>query len=89
MACACGKETCGCSAPELVYLMDEQGATHTLVISERLTIQQRDYVFAVNPEDNDEVALLKVSLRPDGRVSYENITDDEEWAELEATLGVQ
>lgn len=69
--------------------MDEQGDTHTLVITERLTVLQREYVFAVNPENSDEVALLKVYLSPEGRVLYGNITDDDEWAELEASLGVQ
>jgi Protein of unknown function (DUF1292) len=89
VACACGKETCGCSAPELVYLLDELGETHTLVITERLTVHNQEYVFAVHPEDNEVVALLKVHQNFDGSLAYLNITDDAEWAELEASLGVQ
>jgi hypothetical protein len=89
MACACGNETCGCSAPAVVYLMDELGATHAFMLAERIEVRDRQYVFAVDAEDSDRIALLRIERNPDGSVRYDNIVDDDEWAELEATLGVQ
>lgn len=89
MACACGNDTCGCSTPEMVYLMDEQGVSHTFMLAERFDVQNRQYVFAIDTEDADVVALLRVEHSADGSTRYNNIVDEAEWAELEATLGLQ
>lgn len=86
MACACGKDSCGCQTPQLVYLQDEQGQAHAFLISERLQVDQTKYVLLMAEDDAEQVALLRVIEDPDGQERYQNIESEAEWKQLQATL---
>lgn len=86
MACSCGKDTCGCSIPQVVSLRDESGAVHSFYISDRVTVMQQEYVLLSGLENSDLVALLRVERQADGTEHYRNIESDAEWMMLQETL---
>ncbi|MCL6517248.1 DUF1292 domain-containing protein [Alicyclobacillus sp.] len=86
MACACGKDSCGCAAPQEIWLQDEQGQLHAFYVSDRLTLGDRTYVLAVSLEAEEQYALLKVVPGPDGQERLTNIPDEAEWNELQQAL---
>ncbi len=84
MACACGKEgSCGCQAPIEILLKDETGGVHSFFITDKLQVDNRSYVFAVNAEDTMQYTLLRVFYDIDGNQQFVNITDEAEWATIE------
>ncbi|WP_029419997.1 DUF1292 domain-containing protein [Alicyclobacillus macrosporangiidus] len=86
MACGCGKDACGCAAPQEILLQDEHGQVHTFFVSDRLTVGDRQYVLAVSLEEEERYALLKVIRGADGREYLTNIPDEAEWNELQQAL---
>lgn len=86
MGCACGKDSCGCSAPQLVYMKDESGETHGFYVTDRLEVESRKYAFLVSAETEDQYALLRVETDAEGREYMVNISDEDEWNHLQQTL---
>lgn len=87
MACSCGKDTCGCSAPEMVYLKDEAGLLHSFYISDKVNVNQQEYVLLAGVEEADLMAILRAIPQADGSVQYANIQSETEWAMLQEALG--
>jgi uncharacterized protein YrzB (UPF0473 family) len=86
MACSCGKETCACGSHSILYLQDEAGQAHPFYIGETFTVNNRQYVLLQSAEDAEQMAMVKVVYDDDGRPSFRNIEDDDEWSEIERAL---
>ena len=86
MACSCGKDSCGCSIPQVVSLRDESGTVHSFYISDRVTVMHREYVLLSGVDDSELVALLRVEPQADGTEQYQNIDSEAEWTMLQETL---
>jgi uncharacterized protein YrzB (UPF0473 family) len=87
MGCACGKEgSCGCQAPIEILLRDEAGVAHAFYITDKLNVNNQEYVFAVNAEDTMQYTLLRATYDAQGRQQLSNIVDEEEWAAIEESF---
>lgn len=87
MSCECGKQSCNCgTAPELIYLADENGAHHPFYIADRIVIEEDTYAFLVSTEDSEQYALFKISINESGDETLQNISDEAEWERIEKTL---
>ncbi|MCL6452407.1 MAG: DUF1292 domain-containing protein [Alicyclobacillus sp.] len=86
MACACGKDSCGCGTAATVLLQDEAGILHPFIIADRLSANRQEYVLLMDQEDAERMALLRVERSADGTETYRNIESDEEWEQLRTTL---
>ena len=87
MGCACGKEgSCGCQAPIEILLRDEAGVPHAFYITDKLYVNNQEYVFAVNAEDTMQYTLLRSTYDEQGRQQFSNIMDEAEWATIEESF---
>jgi uncharacterized protein YrzB (UPF0473 family) len=86
MSCECGKQSCSCEAPQMVYLADENGDHHAFYIADRISVEEERYAFLVSTENSEQYALLKICISENGNETLQNITDEAEWERIEKTL---
>ena len=88
MSCSCGSGggSCSCTDPKTLQLQDEYGQVHAFYLSDRVIIHEKRYVFAVDLEDSERYALLRVELDREGKETYSNIQNEQEWGEIEEYL---
>jgi uncharacterized protein YrzB (UPF0473 family) len=86
MSCECGKHSCSCETPQMVYLADENGVPHPFYIADRVQVQDQLYAFLVSTEHSEQYALLKVMKDDNGNEWLTNIEDEAEWERIEQAL---